>query len=187
MSKKPQTFTLDPEDDMPDYDDMAFLFFHTATPGYAFADDLNRLYRMALSRQADLKMHGCQWPFYRYSDPVSKLTYLMVERPAGGGGTAMHWKEGHKLLVIQGEDAQLRAQQIRSDFETAPQRAPIPSLADEERARILELYQQELMPVSLFALGEETTTTLSRKAARERAEMELMVRDVVDTLDYLEH
>ena len=31
MTKKAQKFTLELEDEMPMYDDMAFLFFHTAT------------------------------------------------------------------------------------------------------------------------------------------------------------
>lgn len=185
MTKKAQKFTLELEDEMPMYDDMAFLFFHTATPGYLFADDLNRLYRMALARRDDLEMRGHRWPLYTYSDPITKMTYHLVERPAGSGGLAMHWKEGHKMMVIQGEESERRAKRIRSDFESTPLKKAMPTMVDEERARILETYQSELMPVSQYIPTEEPATALPRKAARGRAELDALVQDVVDCLDYL--
>lgn len=181
--KKAQKFTLELDDDTPELDDVAFLFFHTSIPNYVFVDDMNRLFWLALARQADLNMNGLPWPLFRHHDPMTKLTYLVVERPAGSGGSAPHWVEGHKLMIIQGEVAGMRAEQLRDDFSTPPHLNPYSTLADEERAQILADYQRELVPVSLFTPGDNIDTPLSRKAAKERAELELLVYDLMDCLD----
>lgn len=181
--KKPEKFTLELEDDAPEYEDMAFLFFHTSVPGYAFADDLNRLYRLALARQDDLVLREYRWPLYRYHDLVSKLTYLVVERPSGSRGAAPHWSEGHKLMVIHGDLADIRAEAIRDDFGAPPQLSPYPTPAEEERLCILESYQQELVPVSRFVPGETTDPRLPKKTAKERAELETLVYDLMDYLN----
>lgn len=181
--KKTQKYILDWDDDMPQYDDMVFLLFHTSIPSYAFADDLNRLYHLGLARQEDLDLEGCHWPYYRYRDPMAKLTYLLVERPAGSGTTAPHWHEGHKMLMILGENADRRARYLCDDFSAPPSSAPATDLVGEERSRILDSYQQELVSVSTFTLGETPETPLPRKAAKERAELESLAMNLQDCLD----
>lgn len=181
--KKQQKYTLELDDDLPEMDDVALLFFHTSVPGYAFVDDMNRLFRLSLSRQADLKMHEHQWPLYRYREAMTKLTYLVLERPAGSGGTAPHWAEGNKLMIIQGEMADMQAKQIMDEFGRQPEASPYDTPANEERRNILSGYQQVLMPVSRFVPGEMADATMPRKAAKERAELESLVYDLMDCLD----
>lgn len=181
--KKAQKFTLDLEDEELCYPDLALLFFHTPMMGYAFADDLNRLYHLSLARLKDLEMNGLQWPLYRYHNSVAKLTYLLIERPLGSGPSAPHWREGHKLMIIQGEEAEACAESIHDDFSTPPAASPVRSMAEEEHARILQVYQQELMPVSRFTLGETPAPPLPKKAAKERAELEGLVLDLLDCID----
>ncbi len=181
--KKAQKFTLELEDDVLEYEDMALLFFHTPVPGYVFVDDLNRLYRLELSRNPDIELRELRWPLYRYYDPIAKLTYLVIERPSESGGTAPHWKERHKLLIIQGERAELRAESIRTEFEAAPAIKNMDSLLEEERIKILEAYQEELIVVSRMELGGTPTVSFPKKATKERAELETLVYDLLDYLD----
>ena len=53
---KKQVLKLDIDDFGDDSEDLAYLFFHTACPGYVFVDDLNHLYDLALSRENDLDL-----------------------------------------------------------------------------------------------------------------------------------
>ena len=182
MSKQ-QVFTLDIEEEDYGYPDHACLFFHTLAPGYAFVDDLNRLYSIARARRGDMQLRGVSWPLYVCFQPVSKLHWRVVERPRSEDSTAPHWQQGQKLLILQGNDARLVADRIEEDFGTP---LAIPDDGDHTARRrqgILQGYQQTLMPVSRMDPGQQADTPLSRKAAKERAELESLVYEILDYLD----
>ena len=63
---KKQTFKLDIEFDSDPFEDLAFLFFHSTDPNYAFADDLNHLYGLTLTRVDDMPLLDAAWPVYTY-------------------------------------------------------------------------------------------------------------------------
>lgn len=178
---KKQILRLDP-DPLPGEDDnLAYLFFHTTVPGYALADDLNHLYGLALTRQNDLPVDGQQWPLYTYRDNLRQTDYYLIERPVGNPSNATHWAPGHKLLLLQGENANHTANHICNQFNT-PLPSPDPSNPSEAKhIAILDSYQQTLATASIY--NPNTTAPLSKKTLKERTEMEAIFAQILDNLD----
>lgn len=172
---KKQTLKLELDDEMLPFEGFAFLFFHTDEPNYAFADDLNRLYRLKLTRTTDMELRGSFWPMFTYRDPMQQLCYYLIERPSGSGTIAAHWGTSHKLLLLQGQNAEEIAERIYKEFNT------MPSVTDMERSEILNALMQNFMPVSLYEQNPDVQ--LSKKSAKERAEMEDLFTQVLDYLD----
>ncbi|MBO4586786.1 MAG: hypothetical protein J5677_03090 [Bacteroidales bacterium] len=172
---KKQTLKLELDEEMLPFEDIAFLFFHTDEPNYAFADDLNHLYNLNLARTTDMELAGAQWPLFLYHDSLQQLNYYLIERPQGSGNNALHWGLGHKLLLIQGPSAQESAECIYQEF-NAP-----PSAEDTKRNAILNTLMGSFMPVSLY--DQNPPATMSKKNAKERAEMEDLFVSILDFLD----
>lgn len=182
---KKQTFKLEVDNEEELFKGIAFLFFHTATPNYAFADDLNRLYRLSLSRKTDLELLSSNWPLYSYNDLMRQIDYYLIERPQTADTRAPHWGTGHKLLLLKGQNTAERASEIYDDFST-PNHAPVDEGDPQAalHAAILAEYQQNLTPVDLYNPANNTVETPpSRKAAKERADMETLLASLLDLLD----
>lgn len=96
-----------------DFEGWAFLHFHTAAPGYAFVDSLNRLYDLALERLDDMVLDGVAWPLYRFLDSQRHCLYLLVERPMAASGP---WEPGDKVLVVGCENADATVQRLYADM-----------------------------------------------------------------------
>lgn len=178
---KKQVFKLE----IDDFDEggvpQAYLFFHTATPGYLFADDLNHLYGLSLGRLDDLCLQGQLWPLYTYRDILRQMDYYLIERPLGLSSYATHWTPGHKMMILQGESAFATAKQICDDFNTAPSLPDACNPVETERYEILTSYQQTLTPVTQYDINAQENT--SKKVLKERSEMETLFTAILDILD----
>ena len=192
---KKQVLKLNIDDLGDDSEGLAYLFFHTTTPGYLFVDDLNHLYGLSLSRLDDLQLEGQSWPLYSYHDNLRQLDYYLIERPTGAIATATHWAPGHKMMILKGEGAADTAEHISNDFATPPPRPTcLPGTdgdssyelcgvnpAEVERYNILTSYQQAFTPVNLYDLNAPTST--SKKVLKERTEIENLFTAILDLLD----
>ena len=178
---KKQVFKLDIEDMDEGSELQAYLFFHTALPGYLFVDDLNHLYGLSLQRLDDLSLQGQQWPLYTYHDSLRQLDYYLIERPAGSATTATHWAPGHKMMILKGEKAVDTAEQLCNDFCTPPPQPDTCNPDAIERYEILTSYQQTLTPVTQYNINAPAPT--SKKILKERSEMENLFTTILDILD----
>lgn len=179
MKKKP-VLTLDPDLAMPDYEGFAFLLFHTEAPSYVFVDDLNRLYGFALTRTEDMQLHEACWPMFTYYDPKLRLHHYLVERPAGSGSAA--WPGGHKLLIVRGDAATNVVESIHEEFSAAPPPVDPTDLLAQEHNRLLENFH-ESFTLTTHIDPTADTSTLSRKAQREQAELFALLNDILDYFD----
>ena len=170
---KKHTFTLDDdfEDESPLIDDIAILFFQTDTPSYLFADDLNHLYRLSLARTHDLDLSDTSFPFYSYNDQLHLLNFYLVERPLSPT----------KILLIRGKDAMNESERILHDFnEPLPDADPLnPDLM--RRNETLLTYQQALTSATRY--DPQSPAASSRKAAKERQELDSLLTSLLDILD----
>lgn len=178
---KKQVLKLDIDDYGDDSQNLAYIFFHTTVPGYAFVDDLNHLYRLTLRRLDDLSIEGQPWPLYTYHDLLQKLDYYLIERPSGATNNISHWSQGHKMMIIKGELAMEAATRISDEFVT-----PLPppdkcNPMEAERFDILASYQQAFTPVTLYDMNPPTTA--SKKTLKERVELEKIFTTILDLLD----
>lgn len=171
MKKHTLTLDIELDDESPLLDDIAILFFHTDTPNYLFADDLNHLYRLALTRVDDIPLSDDDWPLYTYHDQMRLFNYYLVERPL----TAT------KILIIRGEDASDESDKILHDFSTTPADAD-PLRPDMlQRNDLLNAYQQALTTVTTY--NSQSPSPLSHKEAKERQEIENLLTNLIDYLD----
>ena len=159
---KKQVLKLDLDDFGDDNEDLAYLFFHTACPGYVFVDDLNHLYDLALSRENDLDLNE-------------------QKRPTVGSGVASHWAPGHKMMILKGENAAETAEVISNDFGTPPPQPDTCNPAEMERYDILTSYQQAFTPVNIYDIHAPVST--SKKTLKERTELENLFNTILDLLD----
>ncbi len=178
---KKQVLKLDIDDFGDDSEDLAYLFFHTACPGYVFVDDLNHLYDLALSRENDLDLNEQSWPLYSYHDNLRQLDYYLIERPTVGSGVASHWAPGHKMMILKGENAVETAEVISNDFGTPPPQPDTCNPAEMERYDILTSYQQAFTPVNIYDIHAPVST--SKKTLKERTELENLFNTILDLLD----
>ena len=178
---KKQTFKLDIEFDSDPFEDLAFLFFHSTDPNYAFADDLNHLYGLALTRVDDMPLLDAAWPVYTYRNTLRQLNYYLIERPVVSGNTALHWGHLHKLLLLQGQDAEETARAIYRDFTTLPDADP--QTQNSERNDIITNFQQSFASVTLYDTQLPDGAQPQRKTLRERAELENLFTAIIDHFD----
>jgi hypothetical protein len=139
MATKKHTLTLDLDDEPSPFEEWAFLLFHTTTPGYLFADSLNRLYDYRLERVDDIPYDGSFWPLYLHLAPVRRLRYFLVECPAASAQTL--WEASDKLLIVKGSTADDEVQRINDDFAANPQAPAVDLRAQQHRDIILELLE----------------------------------------------
>lgn len=180
---KKHTLTLDWDDQNPLLDDIAILLFQTDTPGYLLVDDLNHLYHLAIARSGDLPLLESSWPFYTYYNNLSLLHYYIVEPPLqeSSPSTPSPLHPSVKILILRGEDASSVADSILCDFSTPPSPADPFNPSQQQRNDILLSYQQLLTTVSLY--DPQPPTGLSRKAAKERQELDTLLTSLLDYLD----
>lgn len=171
-------YKLELEEEEYGYEGWAFLHFHTLLPGYALANNLNRLYDYRLERTDDMPLDGNDWPMYRYEDTLGKMFFFLVERPATA--TAAPWDTGDKVFLLKGENADMAAHHILADF-TENLTVDEGDLLAREHADLLNELLAEFTVVN--QLDFETPPS-SRKAAKER----VLVQEHCDKiLAYIEH
>ena len=179
------TLDLEPEDDP--FQDLAIILFHTSAPNYTFVDDLNHLYHFRLARKEDMELYSCNHPLFSYHDPLRHLTYHLIERPAhplpANAPLATLWSPTHKLLLIQGEDAQRQADLIVGEFSVLPPTPPADDIAATTRHQILSNFHATFTPVSTLHPGAELSPTASRKARREHADLQQLVTSILQYFD----
>lgn len=178
---KKNTLVLDFDDVSSPFEDIAFLLFHSAVPNYAFVDDLNHLYELSLARIDDIEIMETPWPLFSYRDSLRHLTYHLIERPALTSTGVPHWRPAEKLLMIKGNGAEETAAAICDDF-TLDHPSPNPAdLRAADHAALLQYYQQSLTAVTFY--NPLSQKPISRKTAKERAELEALLADIADRLD----
>ena len=182
MAKK-HTVVLDFDDEPSSFDDIAILFFRTDTPNYLFADDLNHLYQLALSRIDDLVFPNTPQdspglPLYTFHNQLEYLDYYLVDLSTLQASTQT------KLLIIRGEATDDTVQNILRDFNEPPAAADPHNIELLHRNDILLAYQQALTSVSLY--DPQPPVGLSKKAAKERQELDNLLTSILDLID-LQH
>ena len=178
---KKQVLRLDPDDTEPDLDEYVFMLFHTQEPGYAFVDDINRLYNFTLARIEDMQLHESEWPLYTYRDSLRKIEFFLVEKPAAAERLMPRWGVGQKLLIARGEDARMCLEKILNDFLEMPRLPDTGDLAAQQRYNILTTFQQSFTTVTLLDIDDDTA--LPPKAARERSDTRQLLAAMLDYLD----
>ena len=171
MKKHTLTLDIDLEDESPLLDDIAILFFNTDTPNYLFADDLNHLYQLALTRFADLSLNGATWPFFSYHDDLRYLNFYLVESSL----------TNTKIFILRGKDAPSRADDILHDFTEPPAEVDPINSEKVRRNEILLSYQQALTTVTRY--NPQSPAPLSRKGAKERQNLTGLLTDLLNLID----
>lgn len=179
--------TLDLEPEENPFEDLALILFHTTAPNYTFVDDLNHLYRLRLARQDDLQLDGALYPFFSYRDTLRRLDIHLIERPSqslpANAPLATLWSPSHKLLLLQGEDAQRQADTIVAEFSVLPPAPPTDDIAATARHQILTGLHAAFTPVSALHPDAELPPTATRKARREHADLQQLVTSILQYLD----
>ena len=179
------TFDLEPEEDP--FQGLALILFHTSAPNYTFVDDLNHLYRLRLARREDMELDSDHYPLYSYRDPMRRLTYHLIERPAQL--SASHsplttlWSPLQKLLFIQGEYATEAAELIVGEFTMLPPTPPADDLAAATRHNILAAFHTAFTPVTALDPSAPLPPDASRKAQRQHTEMKQLVTSILQYFD----
>ena len=177
---KKQVLRLDLDDSASDFDGYAFMLFHTLEPGYAFVDDLNRLYGYALTRIEDLQLHETLWPLYTYDNTLERMRLFLVEKPAAER-MMPRWGAGQKLLIARGDDARECLERVYNDFLSSPATPQPGNLAAQRRFDILSQFQQNFTTVTL--LDPDAPPPQAPKAVRERNETRQLLLAILDYLD----
>lgn len=171
-------YKLDIEENQVDFEDWAFLLFHTSAPVHLFADSLNQLYDCRLSRIDNLVVAEAEWPFFHHDDPVRHLKYFLAERPASA--VAAPWEPGDKLLAIRGESAACVAEDIYADF-TEPATVDPADLLAKERADLIGELLAGFTMVSLLNLDAEPPKRSA--AAKQRQQVSQFCSDLLEYID----
>ncbi len=172
---KKTAFTLD----LPaiDFSDVAFLSILTDTPDFALADDLNRLYDIALHRVDDAQFDDLSLPLYHHADPMRHLdTFLLRLTPAAEGF----------LLLFRGSSCREAAAAVERDFVTPPSEPHPADLPAVRRHSILVRYQSAFTPVSLVEFADEELAVAAapgRRTLRGRPALADLFARILDTLD----
>lgn len=179
MKKHTLTLDLDLDDESPLLDNIAILFFHTDTPNYLFADDLNHLYHLALARTDDIPLYNTSWPLFSFHDQLRLFNYYLVEHPLTQSSNQTIKQS--KILIIRGEDAENESDKILRDFNEPPADTDAIHPDSQRRNETLLSYQQALVSVTRY--NTLSPTPLSRKATKERQEIDNLLTDILDYLD----
>ncbi len=121
------------------------------------------------------------WPVYTYRNTLRQLNYYLIERPVASGNTALHWGHLHKLLLLQGQDAEETARAIYRDFTTLPNADP--QTQNSERNDIITNFQQSFASVTLYDTQLPDGAQPQRKTLRERTELENLFTAIIDHFD----
>lgn len=178
---KKHTLTLDEnfDDESPLLDNIAILLFRTDTPNYLFADDLNHLYRISLARIDDIALPGASLPLYIFHDSLSYLDYYLVDLTLAQSGNPTIAQS--KLLIIRGEATDGIVQKILRDFNEQPTEGDPNNPLLQHRNDTLLSYQQALTSVTRY--DPQFPATLSKKAAKERQELDNLLTSLIDYID----
>ena len=171
-------YKLDMEESLDDFEDWAFLLFHTSAPVHLFADSLNQLYDCRLSRIDNLVVADAEWPFFQHDDPVRHLKYFLAERPASA--VAAPWEPGDKLLAIKGESAAYVAEDIYADF-TEPANVDPADLLARQHADLIDELLAGFTMVSLLNLDSEPPKRSA--AAKQRLLVSQFCSDMLEYID----
>lgn len=181
MKKNTFNLDIDLEDESPLLEASAYLFFHTSSPSYLLVDDLNHLYHLSLSRLDDITLPQGQWPFYSFYDHLRLLHYYLVDLSVTPQNANNQTITQSKLLLLRGEDADNVADTILHDF-NLPLPSPDPLNPDQLRRNdILLSYQQQLVSVTRY--DPQAPAALSRKAAKERLDLDNLLTATLDYID----
>lgn len=171
---------LDASDFQPDYEDWAFLIVHTDMPSYLFADDLNHLYQLGLTRGDDLEAAGKRYPMFTFRDTARMLTYHLLEQPADTAGGL--WARGQKLLMVRGKEAQSAVDAIHTDFSSSPRPAEPTDLLAASHNSLLETYQAVFTLTTPFSPGS-AAPNISRRTRQMLADLTPEIDDILDSID----
>ncbi|MBO7100933.1 MAG: hypothetical protein J6V98_02805 [Bacteroidales bacterium] len=171
-------YKLDMEESLDDFEDWAFLLFHTSAPVHLFADSLNQLYDCRLTRIDNLVVADAEWPFFQHDDPVRHLKYFLAERPASA--VAAPWEPGDKLLAIKGESAAYVAEDIYADF-TEPANVDPADLLARQHADLIDELLAGFTMVSLLNLDSEPPKRSA--AAKQRLLVSQFCSDMLEYID----
>lgn len=108
------------KDLMPTTADTAVLMWDTREAFYVFAMKLSKIYDIAFVRDDDLVVNTgsrlVMCPCYSYGDSVRQLFYVLIENPIFSGGLGGQVNHYTTLLLINGQNAWDRQQEIYQDF-----------------------------------------------------------------------
>ena len=181
--KKKHIYELDWDDSEPLATDVAFLLFHSVAPNYAFVDDLNKLYGLALRRTDDIALGERSWPLFIYHDPLLHLDYHLIERPPLSGSTAPMWTEGHKLLIVKGERAVTTVATIHDEFCTATPSADPSDLLAIQHTDLLESLRSSFTTTTLIDPSATLPASTSKKTQRDYTSLCNLLEEILDCLD----
>lgn len=109
---------------------VSFLAFQTNCQSFVFAEKLNRIYGLQLTRQPDLlvKMPSVMCndlaseaiDFYAYADEAHQLLYVLVEVPYGTLSTKITYSYLDKYLFVYGARAEERVTELFKDLDEKP-------------------------------------------------------------------
>ncbi len=153
-------------------DSAAYLLLQTAAPGYILADNLNRLYHLALGRTHDI-IHpdDTSSPLYRYHDTLARLKYFLVE--------PINQNPDDKILLILGESAPDTAADIFNDLTHSTPVADGDLLAAEHAA----LKEELLSDFTIVTLLDFDNLPAKGAAGRRSADLQRRCEDIMEYIE----
>lgn len=131
------------------FSETAFLIWETKSRNYIFADWLNRIYRLRLTRQNDLQLpDNTQCAFFLYYDEKAALLYILIDNPHSG--LLADFANYDKIMLINGRDAFEKQQTIYKDYATHLFPPPADGLLQLQHFEMLQAARQEVYSVHYF-------------------------------------
>lgn len=121
----------------------AFLLWETHGSSYDLANCLNKLYRLDLQRQDDLKMGEKSYPFFFHYDPPRGLLFVMIDV----SGDKRLLQKYDKILIVNGRDAFDLQKQIYSEYAEHLFRPQENNLQEIRRYEMLQEAKEEVYTV----------------------------------------
>lgn len=170
--KKKNIIVLEWDDAPQAADSAAYLLLQTAAPGYILADNLNRLYGIALARTHDL-IHpdDTSSPLYRYHDTLARLKYFLVE--------PINPNPDDKILLILGESAPDTAAHIFNDLTHTSSVEEGDLLAAEHAA----LKEELLSDFTIVTLLDFDNLPAKGAAGRRSADLQRRCEDIMEYIE----
>lgn len=131
------------------FTDTAFLLWETQSPNYEFAEYINQLYNLALSRQPDLQLSdGTTCPFFLYYDELSSLLYVLIDNPRSG--IFADFANYDKIMLLNGRDAFDQQQVIYDDYATHHFPPAADDLLQWQHHELLQAARQNIFSIHYF-------------------------------------
>ena len=181
--KKKTIFELDCDDSECQYDNVAFLLFHSVAPSYAFVDDINKLYGLNLSRIEDMNLYGQQWPLFSDRDKMMKLDYYLVEKPLQANICEALWTSGHKLLIVKGDRSAAIVNTIHNEFCSINDEHDPADILAEEHALLLNNMRSSFTTTTCIDPSQPLPPSLSKKSQRDYNVLCNILEEVLDYID----